>query len=155
MIQEQAPRSSHCLAIAVLLIILVFAILYAAAQFGASFGGSGYSLEQEEAYQLAQESQDYRRLHPTGANYALASITIFYQDGSSRRFVRETHGIIFPFESNKDQGLHSEIFAHEWILEELAILKKARYIDAQTTGITVIVFSQVGVCPACKIAMRD
>lgn len=157
MIQEQLPaqRHSHCLAIIVLLIILVFAVLYAIAQLGASFGGSGYSFEQEEAYQLAQETQNYRRLHPTPANYALASVTIFYQDGSSRRFVHETHGIIFPFESKKDQGLHSEIFAQEWIVGELAILKKAGYIDAQTTGITVVIFSQVGVCPVCRATMRD
>lgn len=157
MIQEQAqaPRSSHCLAITVLLIILVLAVLYALAQFGAQSGGSGYSFEQEEAYQLAQETQNWRRYHPTGANYALASITIFYQDGSSRRFVRETHGIAFPFASKKDQGIHSEIFAHDWIVEELDILKKAGYIDAQTTGITVIIFSQVAVCPVCRATMRD
>lgn len=161
MIQEQLPaqRPSHCLAIVVLLIILVFAVLYAIAQFGAGLGGSGYSFEQEEAYQLAQETQNWRRLHPTPANYALTSITIFYQDGSSRRFVPESHGIIVPFESEKDtvenESIHSETFAHDWILGELTILKKAGYIDAQTTGITVIIFSQVGVCKDCKIAMRD
>lgn len=161
MIQEQIPtqRPSHCLAIIVLLVILVFAVLYAIAQFGASSGGSGYSFEQEEAYQLAQETQNYRRYHPTGANYALASITILYQDGSSRRFVPESHGIIVPFESEKDtvenESIHSETFAHDWILEELAILKKAGYIDAQTTGITVIIFSQVRVCKDCRNAMRN
>ncbi|MGB8348257.1 MAG: hypothetical protein WCD86_25470 [Ktedonobacteraceae bacterium] len=38
MIQEQvsAQRPSHCLAIIVLLVILVFAVLYALAQFGAN-----------------------------------------------------------------------------------------------------------------------
>lgn len=137
MIQEQLPaqRPSHCLAIVVLLIILVFAVLYVLAQFGAQSGDSGYSFEQEEAYQLAQETQNYRRLHPTPANYALASITIFYQDSSSRRFVRETHGIIFPFESKKDQGMHSEIFAHNWLLEELDILKKAGLLMLKQRGL--------------------
>jgi hypothetical protein len=157
MIQEQVPmqRPSHCLAIVVLLIILVFAVLYAIAQFGASFGGSGYSFEQEEAYQLAQETQNWRRYHPTGSNYGLASITIFYQDGSSRRFVRETHGIFFPFKSDPARQIHSEEFAHDWILEELDILRNSRYIDAQTTSITIIIFSQVDVCGPCQKKMRS
>ncbi len=149
--QEQFSSSSRCLLIIVLLILLAAAILYVLSPLGGS-GGRGYSFEQTEAYQLAQEAQAYRRTHPTPANYGLASITVFSQDGSSHRFVPTAHGIIVPFASTP--GKHSEIYAHDWILDELALLKQARYIDAHTSAITVIIFSQVGVCTPCKIAMR-
>jgi hypothetical protein len=150
--QTQTHSSSRCLLLALLLIVLVGAILYALSQLGGS-GGLGYSFEQQEAFRLAQETQAYRRTHPTPANYGLASITVFSQDGSSRRFVPTSHGIIVPFVSTP--GKHSEISAHDWILDELAILRKARYIDANTTDITVIIFSQVRVCASCRIALRD
>lgn len=151
-IQMPSQRSSNCLLIVLLLLVSAVVVFYAVGQ----MGGSGYSFEQEEAYQLAQEAQAYRRTHPTPANYGLASITIFSQDGSSHRFVPTTHGLVVPFESESKRNIHSEEFAHDWILSELAILKKARYIDTQTTtGITVIIFSQVRVCSPCRIAMRD
>jgi hypothetical protein len=151
--QTSSSRSNNCLLIVVLLIVLLGAVLYAAAQNRADSGGSGYSFEQTEAFHLAQETQDYRRTHPFKGNYALGSITIFFQGGLQRRFVPLKHGVIVPF---PNQGrIHSENFAHDWILDELASLQKAGYIDHQTTAITVVIFSQVAICTPCKIVMRD
>lgn len=157
MIQEQLPaqRPSHCLAIVVLLIILVFAVLYALAQFGASIGtqrsnqnqclNNGQSFNnKQEAFTLAQAAEQYRaaRQPPWKGNYGLGSYTICYKDGTANR----VQSSVFPGNDNDGQFpgepenfTHSEQSAIGWLRNQLSTLSIDR---SKVTAIYTVIFSQ-------------
>lgn len=166
MIQEQLPaqRPSHYLAIIVLLIILVFAVLYALAQFGASVGtqtskqgqclNNGQSFNaQQEAFTLAQEVEQYRTANPYRGNYGLGSYTFCYKDGTQNR----SQSPIYPgYNNTKDatkpiNATHSEQKTYKWLEGELNALPANQ---SPATAIYVVIFSQVIVCGPCRQDMK-
>lgn len=170
MIQEQLPaqRPSHCLAIVVLLVILVFAVLYGLAQFGASVGtqtrnqnqrlNNGQSFNYKpEAFVLAQTAERYRanRKPPWYGNFGLGSYTICYKDGTANR----VQSSVFPGSDNDGQfpdlpenATHSEQSALVWLRRQLGTLSIDR---SQIVAIYTVIFSQVKVCGPCRTDMTQ
>ena len=153
--QKQGMSLSGCF----LVIVLALGLLLAIAALHTNNSSSGPSFDKHaEAYSLAQAAQDYRQHHPQAVNYGLASITLFYDNAPSRRFVpTDQRGFIQPFRGYTDPVLenqtHSEFFARKWILTTLGVLKRTGIITAHITEIDVVIFSQVIVCPPCANAM--
>lgn len=81
--QEQIHSSSRCLLIALLLIVLVGAILYALSQLGK--GGQGGSFDAAPyTLHLAQKMYQWRKTHGiTGHNFGGGIIVVQYADGSA------------------------------------------------------------------------
>lgn len=150
-LQSRRPRFRRMLFL--VLLVLVSLALYTLYRIATR--PSGYSFDQSEAFHLAQECQDWRSHHSSPGNYGRPSITIFYDDGSQRRFA-PGHGRCFEGFDDQygENSTHSEIQSHNWVKDELAGLKKAGYIDQHTTGVAVVVFSQVIVCRLCRAEMR-
>lgn len=156
--EEQGISLSGCFLVIILALGIILAV--AALHTNNNPGGSNPSFDkQAEAYSLAQAAQDYREHHPQAVNYGLASITLFYDNAPSRRFVpTDQRGFIAPFPgydspvAPKNQT-HSEFFARKWILNTLGILKRTGLINTHITEIDIIIFSQVVVCPPCATAM--
>lgn len=152
--ESQLRRRRRRLLLILLLALLTTLLILTISRVTGPSGG--YSFHQTEAFHLAQECQDWRRRHSSPGNYGRPSITIFYDDGSQRRFA-PLHGMCFEGFDDEfgENSTHSEILSHDWIKGNLADLVRAGYIDQHTTGITVVVFSQVIVCKLCRAEMRD
>ena len=155
--QEQSISLSGCFLVIVITLGIILAV--AALHTNTNPGGSNSSFDKHaEAYSLAQPAQDYREHHPQAVNYGLASITLFYDNAPSRRFVpTDQRGFIQPFRGYTDRVLgnltHSEFFARKWILATLGVLKRTGIINTHVTEINIIIFSQVVICPPCVTAM--
>ena len=84
--QEQSISLSGCFLVIVIALGIILAV--AALHTNTNSGGPNSSFDKHaEAYSLAQAAQDYREHHPQAVNYGLASITLFYDNAPSRRFV--------------------------------------------------------------------
>lgn len=150
--QQQSFRflSVLLIVIASLLFILFYVIPFLSSQ---GVGTSGYSDEHEEAYQLAQLVQAYRKKHPSPGNYAQAAIRQKYNDGTTSKW--DTSNIYEGFDDvDGENSTHSEQYAHQWVLNTIKIYTK-RTSWSQVIGLDIVFYSQVQVCKKCQIDMRS
>lgn len=102
----------------------------------------------QEAFLLAQASEQYRASHAYHGNYGYASYTLCYKDGTQQRRLSP---VAPGFDNIKDKTkplnyTHSEQILYRWAQGQLAGLS----FDAnKLAGIYVIIFSQVRICDAC------
>lgn len=105
--------------------------------------------EQEEAFQLAQFTEQYRKSHPTPANYGPGSWTVCYTDGSPVR--NQTPE--FKGGNNKNPAVgptqitHSEQQTYRYLQLKLPGLSLDQ---SRVVAVEVVIFSQVIVCPPCQ-----
>ena len=153
--QQQQPQSFKFLSvlmliIASLLFILLYVIPFLSSQ---GIGTPSYSDDHEEAYQLAQSVQAYRKRHPSPGNYAQVAIRQKYNDATSSKW--DTSDIYEGFDDiDGENSTHSEQYAHQWILSTIDIYKR-RTSWSQVTGLDIVFYSQVQVCRKCQIDMRS
>lgn len=125
-----------------------------------AFGGGSSFDSQQEAFQLAQDTQAYRmKLFQQGRsiknNLGYASITITYTDGTkARRYVQLTSdGSPLPFAGYDPYTSHSEFFAHGWVKGTLRSLRQSGTALTHVASVDIVIFSQVRVCDDCRKAM--
>ena len=153
--RHRFPRSRLSMVLLVL-VALLFIALYLLSR---SPGRGGPQFDKSaEAYSLAQAAQSYRQRFPLKVNYGLASITVIYDDGTSRRYMpTDAQGRTDPFRGFTSPGAqgyrtHSEFKAHKWILDTLGVLKRVGKINRHVK-IAIVIFSQVVVCSDCAREM--
>ncbi len=150
--QQQSFRFLSVLLIIIggLLFILFYVIPFLSSQ---GIGTPGYSDEHEQAYQLAQSVQAYRKRHPSPGNYAQVAIRQKYSDGPSSKW--DTSDVYEGFDDiDGENSTHSEQYAHQWILSTIEIYKKLTSWS-QVTGLDIVFYTQVRVCRKCQIDMRS
>lgn len=105
--------------------------------------------EQEEAFRLAQFTEQYRKSHPTPANYGLGSWTVCYTDGPPVR--NQTPEFKGGNNKNPDNGpvqiSHSEQQTYRYLQFKLPGLSLDQ---SNVVAVEVVIFSQVIVCPPCQ-----
>ena len=107
--------------------------------------------EQQEAFTLALEAEQYRTANPIGANYGLGSYTICYKDGTQQR----VQSIVYKGFYSKTQPIndtHSEQIIYGWLQNKLSSLSLDR---SNIVAIYAVIFSQVKVCDLCVKDMKS
>ena len=142
----------------VLLIILAAlgAIYFYVIPFLASSGSSGSSFDpHEEALQLALKVQDYRKNHRTiGRNLGMGEIVLEASDGTLTRYPSPIYVGEKASASYDPNANHSERRTHDlFLLPTLKLLQDNGALD-KAQNISILIFSQVFVCPTCLADMR-
>ena len=105
--------------------------------------------ERQEAFRLAQFTEEYRKSHPTPANYGLGSWTVCYTDGPPVR--NQTPE--FKGSNNKNPALgpvqinHSEQQTYRYLQFKFPGFSLD---ESNVVAVEVVIFSQVIVCPPCQ-----
>ena len=157
--QQQERQSNNGWIIFLLLLLLIASVFaYTALRTGNDGGQTntdGQCLAngtqfngRQEAFQLAQLSEQYRTGHAFNGNYGYASYTLCSQDGTQQRKVSP---VAPGFDNTTDKTkplnyTHSEQTLYRWASSQLTDIS----FDAQKlVAIYVIIFTQVRVCDAC------
>jgi hypothetical protein len=144
-----------------LFVLLIIAVLGAMSfylislLFSTTSGGASSFDAHTEALKLALKVQDYRQRNRTiGRNLGMGEIVVIGQDGKpveypSPIYVGEKADAAYDPNAN-----HSERRTHDlFLLPELARLQASGTLD-RAQGVSILVFSQVYVCPPCRADMR-
>ena len=140
----------------VLLIIVaaLAAIYFYVMPFLASSSGGGFD-PHAEALQLALKVQDYRKDHRSlGRNLGMGEIVLQAPDGTITRYPSPIYEGEKASASYDPNANHSERRTHElFLLPTLKLLQDHGTLD-KAQSISILIFSQVFVCPPCRADMR-
>lgn len=154
--ERQSSTAKPLFLLLLLLVVSVFA--YTALRLGNDGGQAkidGQCLSngtqfngRQEAFTLAQMSEQYRAGHPYNGNYGYASYTICYKDGTQQRLPSPVapgfDNITNPTQPRNNT--HSEQALYRWLSNQLAGIS---FNPKMLAGIYIIIFSQVRVCDTC------
>ncbi|HEU0001451.1 MAG TPA: hypothetical protein VFQ36_11155 [Ktedonobacteraceae bacterium] len=109
---------------------------------------------QQEAFNLAQRTEQFRRAKPEAVNYGNGSYTICYTNGKIAYFTfpQPFRGFYDKNAPGEEYKTHSEQATYVWPGRKLAALP---LVASQIQWIQVVIFSQVIVCPPCQNDMKS
>ncbi len=157
--QRQHQRHRDPLRFLWVLLIIVAALaaiyFYVIPFLASSSGGRSGFDPHAEALQLALKVQDYRKDHRSiGRNLGMGEIVLQAPDGTLTRYPSPIYEGEKASASHDPNANHAERRTHDlFLLPTLKLLQDHGTLD-KAQSVSLLIFSQVFVCPICRAEMR-
>ncbi len=153
--QEQRDPLRFLWVLLIIVAALAAIYFYVIPFLASSSSGSSAFGPHQEALQLALKVQDYRKDHRSiGRNLGMGEIVLQAPDGTLTRYPSPIYEGEKASASYDPNANHSERRAHDlFLLPTLKLLQAHGTLD-KAQSVSLLIFSQVFVCPLCRADMR-